>query len=61
MGVKGNNSFDYVVDCYKKLSTQSTRWKTFIPTIAWYGLNNQYHVWLVGNGKILSSHFREEN
>ena len=42
--------FDYVVDCYKKLSTQSTRWKTFIPTIAWYGSNNQYHVWLVGNG-----------
>ena len=26
-------------------------WKTFIPTIIWYGSGNQYHFWLFGNGK----------
>ena len=27
-------------------------WKTFIPTIIWYGSGNQYHFWLFGNAKI---------
>jgi len=33
------------------LFTNSTRWKTYIPTISWYGGKNQYHLWLLGNGK----------
>ena len=26
------------------------RWKTYIPSINWYGKKNQYHTWLFGNG-----------
>jgi peptide/nickel transport system permease protein len=33
------------------LFTNATRWKTYIPTISWYGGKNQYHLWLLGNGK----------
>jgi peptide/nickel transport system permease protein len=29
----------------------ATKWKTYIPAISWYGGDNQYHFWLVGNGK----------
>ncbi len=31
--------------------TNATKWKTYIPAINWYGGKNQYHLWLVGNGK----------
>ena len=33
------------------LSKNATRWKTYIPAISWYGAKNQYHLWLLGNGK----------
>jgi peptide/nickel transport system permease protein len=33
------------------LFRNATRWKTYIPTISWYGGKNQYHLWLLGNGK----------
>ena len=33
------------------LFTNATRWKTYIPTVSWYGGKNQYHLWLLGNGK----------
>lgn len=33
-----------------KLTSKATRWKTFIPKLHWYGKNNQYHLWLFGNG-----------
>ena len=42
---------DYVEKQRKLLFTKSTRWKTYIPTISWYGSKNQYHTWLLGNGK----------
>ena len=35
----------------KKLSTDETKWKTYIPAINWYGKKNQYHLWLFGNNK----------
>jgi len=35
----------------EKLFTNATRWKTYVPAISWYGGNNQYHLWLLGNGK----------
>ena len=35
----------------ENLSTTATKWKTYIPAINWYGGKNQYHLWLVGNGK----------
>jgi len=43
-------SFSAVESSYNKLIQQSTKWKNFIPTIQWYGINNQYHLWLFGNG-----------
>lgn len=33
------------------LEEKSTKWKTYIPSIHFYGINNQYHQWLLGNGK----------
>jgi len=33
------------------LFANATRWKTYIPAISWYGSKNQYHLWLLGNGK----------
>lgn len=33
------------------LSEDASKWKTYIPTIKWYGAKNQYHLWLFGNGK----------
>ncbi len=35
----------------EKLVTEQTKWKTYIPTIHWYGSENQYHLWLLGNGE----------
>lgn len=35
----------------ENLFTNATRWKTYIPAISWYGSKNQYHLWLLGNGK----------
>jgi len=34
----------------ENLIKNSTRWKTYIPAINWYGKKNQYHLWLLGNG-----------
>ena len=33
------------------LENHKTKWKTYIPSINWYGFKNQYHTWLFGNGK----------
>ena len=38
-------------DNYKNLSLFATKWKNYIPSIKWYGGDNQYHLWLFGNGK----------
>ncbi len=35
----------------ENLFANATRWKTYIPAISWYGSKNQYHLWLLGNGK----------
>jgi peptide/nickel transport system permease protein len=34
----------------ENLSILSTKWKTYIPAINWYGFSNQYHMWLFGDG-----------
>lgn len=36
---------------YQNLSLLATKWKNHIPSIKWYGGDNQYHLWLFGNGK----------
>ena len=33
----------------KQLELKQTRWKTYIPSIKWYGINSQYHWWLFGD------------
>ena len=35
----------------ESLFIDEARWKTYIPAISWYGSKNQYHLWLLGNGK----------
>ena len=36
---------------HKLLSSNSQKWKTYIPTIKFYGIDNQYNLWLFGNGE----------
>lgn len=36
---------------YQSMLDNAEGWKTYIPTIIWYGIGNQYHFWLFGNGK----------
>ena len=45
------SSFNNVKNYNGKLVNSQNRWKTYIPTIHWYGSQNQYHLWLFGNGK----------
>ena len=40
-----------VTQSREELFTNATRWKTYVPAISWYGGENQYHLWLLGNGK----------
>jgi peptide/nickel transport system permease protein len=34
-----------------QLTRAATKWKTYIPALNWYGINNQYHIWLFGDGE----------
>ena len=51
------NSFLKTLDKYlinvkasrSNLFNNSTKWKTYIPSINWYGTKNQYHLWLLGD------------
>ena len=45
LSLKENNKHHFL----KIAST--TKWKTYVPKINWYGSKNQYHLWLFGNGK----------
>jgi peptide/nickel transport system permease protein len=31
---------------YSQLTDDQHAWRTYIPTLHWYGLNNQYHAWI---------------
>ena len=46
-----NSNLNTTINNKERLSTESTKWKTYIPSLHWYGSNNQYHLWLLGNGK----------
>lgn len=39
------------IELRENLTISATKWKTYIPSINWYGTANQYHLWLFGNGK----------
>jgi peptide/nickel transport system permease protein len=56
--ITNDNNFTSLSSAYhnvknrrKLLSTTKTKWKTYIPSINWYGFKSQYHHWLFGNGK----------
>ena len=40
-----------VTNARENIFSNATKWKTYIPAISWYGGKNQYHLWLLGNGK----------
>ena len=40
-----------LIDSEKGLELKKQKWKTYIPTIQFYGITNQYHQWIFGNGK----------
>ena len=40
-----------VKESRNNLITNSSRWKTYVPNINFYGTKNQYHLWLFGNNK----------
>ena len=45
------SSFGNVKSINNNLANSSSKWKTYVPKINWYGSKNQYHLWLFGNGK----------
>ena len=56
--ITNDNNFTSLSSAYqnvkfsrKLLSITKTKWKTYIPSINWYGFKSQYHHWLFGNGK----------
>ncbi len=46
-----NDSYQKIKKLNLDILNSSMKWKTYIPSINWYGANNQYHLWLFGNGK----------
>ena len=38
-----------VIKLKNNLSITKTKWKTYIPSINWYGINSQYHWWVFGD------------
>ncbi len=40
-----SSSFNQLKADYESILTGATKWKTKVPKIAWYGLDNQYHKW----------------
>ncbi len=42
----------------KILLSNTTKWKTYIPNIHWYGVHNQYQTWLFGDGNKRKGLFR---
>ena len=54
--ISNNHIFNPILEDYdklkrvrKQLEVTQTRWKTYIPSIKWYGINSQYHWWLFGD------------
>lgn len=40
--------YEHLVQAVNALPTRAQIWKVYIPSIHWYGTNNQYHRWLMG-------------
>ncbi len=46
-----NRNLNEAKSARELLLSNTTKWKTYIPSINWYGSKNQYHTWLFGNGE----------
>jgi peptide/nickel transport system permease protein len=44
-------SFQLAEEKYRFMLENEEGWRSYVPTIIWYGAGNQYHFWLFGNGK----------
>jgi peptide/nickel transport system permease protein len=42
--------FDTVASAYERIKNTGSTWKNYIPRLAFYKTNNQYHRWLFGDG-----------
>ncbi len=40
--------FQQVQQNYRKIFTEKTSWKTYVPSLIWFGTENQYHKWISG-------------
>ncbi|MEL6867984.1 MAG: ABC transporter permease [Bacteroidota bacterium] len=38
--------YQQIQERYQQIQSNSTRWKLYVPSIKWYGWNNQYHYWI---------------
>ena len=47
-------SFNELRASYKKVKTDKSIIKNWLPKFTWYGAKNQYHVWLFGNTSFMS-------
>jgi peptide/nickel transport system permease protein len=41
--------FEELISNYSSIKTNSSKWKNYIPAIAFHGLHNQYHKWIFGD------------
>ena len=53
-----NNHFSHLSNIFREITNNkhymennSERWKLYVPEIKFYGTDNQYHVWIFGNGR----------
>ena len=44
-----SQEFKLIKEVREKMELNHTRWKTYIPSVKWYGMNSQYHWWLLGD------------
>lgn len=43
--------FGPILQAWEKIRSKASPWKNYIPSIHYYGKQNQYHYWLFGNGR----------
>ncbi len=42
-----------VREAWSQVETQGHAWKSFVPTLQWHGVFNQYHLWLFGDAPFI--------
>ena len=46
-----HKDFNNLIESETNLILKQQKWKTYVPTIQFHGISNQYHQWFFGNGK----------